>query len=236
MRSATYQFENFSLEYVSRLLLNRGKLVDNVDERGEEITRLFQEDKIALANYNLEDCRLVWDIFEQENLLGFAIERSQLTGLEMDRYGGSVAAIDFLYLPRLHRKGYVAPALDQLESRNISPGGYVMQSIPGIHDNVIVLDFKSRYPSIIRSFHIDPLALIEGLKEENPIEGYDGGRFSRDKFILPELIENLWAARDQAKAQKNAVLSQTIKIIMNSFYGVLGTTGCRFFALSLIHI
>ena len=234
MRSATYQFENFSLEYVSRLLLNRGKLVDNVDERGEEITRLFQEDKIALANYNLEDCRLVWDIFEQENLLGFAIERSQLTGLEMDRYGGSVAAIDFLYLPRLHRKGYVAPALDQLESRNISPGGYVMQSIPGIHDNVIVLDFKSLYPSIIRSFHIDPLALIEGLKEENPIEGYDGGRFSRDKFILPELIENLWAARDQAKAQKNAVLSQTIKIIMNSFYGVLGTTGCRFFDSRLV--
>ena len=152
----------------------------------------------------------------------------------MDRYGGSVAAIDFLYLPRLHRKGYVAPALDQLESRNISPGGYVMQSIPGIHDNVIVLDFKSLYPSIIRSFHIDPLALIEGLKEENPIEGYDGGRLSRDKFILPELIENLWAARDQAKAQKKAVLSQTIKIIMNSFYGVLGTTGCRFFDSRLV--
>ena len=234
MRSATYQFENFSLEYVSRLLLNRGKLVDDVDERGEEITRLFREDKIALANYNLEDCRLVWDIFEQENLLGFAIERSQLTGLEMDRYGGSVAAIDFLYLPRLHRKGYVAPALDQLESKNTSPGGYVMQSTPGIHDNVIVLDFKSLYPSIIRSFHIDPLALIEGLKEENPIEGYDGGSFSRDKFILPELIENLWAARDQAKAQKNAVLSQAIKIIMNSFYGVLGTTGCRFFDSRLV--
>ena len=234
MRSATYQFENFSLEYVSRLLLGRGKLVDDVDERGEEITRLFEEDKIALANYNLEDCRLVWDIFEHENLLGFAIGRSQLTGLEMDRYGGSVAAIDFLYLPRLHRKGYVAPARSQLPSKNISPGGYVMQSIPGIHDNVIVLDFKSLYPSIIRSFHIDPLALIEGLKEESPIEGFDGGKFSRDKFILPELIENLWAARDRAKARKNSVLSQAIKIIMNSFYGVLGTTGCRFFDSRLV--
>ena len=234
MRSATYQFENFSLEYVSRLLLSRGKLVDDVDERSREITRLFNEDKIALANYNLEDCRLVWDIFEHENLLGFAIGRSQLTGLEMDRYGGSVAAIDFLYLPRLHRKGYVAPARSQLPSKNISPGGYVMQSIPGIHDNVIVLDFKSLYPSIIRSFHIDPLALIEGLKEESPIEGFDGGKFSRDKFILPELIENLWAARDRAKARKNSVLSQAIKIIMNSFYGVLGTTGCRFFDSRLV--
>lgn len=234
MRSATYQFENFSLEYVSRLLLNRGKLVEDVDQRGEEITTLFQENKTALANYNLEDCRLVWDIFEQENLLEFAIERSQLTGLELDRYGGSVAAIDFLYLPRLHRKGYVAPALDQLESTNISPGGYVMQSIPGIHDNVIVLDFKSLYPSIIRSFHVDPLALITGLKEDDPIAGYDGGNFSREHFILPELIEKLWTARDQAKADQNAVLSQAIKIIMNSFYGVLGTTGCRFFDSRLV--
>lgn len=234
MRSATYQFENFSLEHVSRILLDRGKLVEDVDQRGQEITRLFQQNKEALANYNLEDCRLVWDIFEQENLLGFAIERSQLTGLELDRYGGSVAAIDFLYLPRLHRKGFVAPALDQLKSANMSPGGYVMQSIPGIHDNVIVLDFKSLYPSIIRSFHVDPLALIIGLSEEDPIEGYDGGLFSRDQYILPELIEHLWSARDQAKANKNAVLSQAIKIIMNSFYGVLGTTGCRFFDSRLV--
>ena len=234
MRSATYQFENFSLEHVSRLLLERGKLVEDVDQRGEEISRLFLEDKPALASYNLEDCRLVWDIFEKENLLGFAIERSQLTGLELDRYGGSVAAIDFLYLPRLHRNGFVAPALDQLESTNISPGGYVMQSIPGIHDNVIVLDFKSLYPSIIRSFHVDPLALIEGLSEDKPIEGYDGGLFSRDKYILPELIEHLWSARDRAKANNNAVLSQAIKIIMNSFYGVLGTIGCRFFDSRLV--
>ena len=234
MRSATYQFENFSLEYVSRRLLKRGKLVEDVEQRSEEISKLFLKNKSALASYNLEDCRLVWDIFEKENLLSFAIERSQLTGLELDRYGGSVAATDFLYSPRLHRKGFVAPALDQLEPSNMSPGGHVMRSMPGIHDNVIVLDFKSLYPSIIRSFHVDPLALIEGLIEDNAIEGYDGGLFSRDKYILPELIEDLWVARDRAKANSNEVLSQAIKIIMNSFYGVLGTIGCRFFDSRLV--
>ena len=234
MRSATYQFENFSLEYVARQLLHRGKLIDDVDQRGAEITALFEADKPALARYNLEDCRLVWDIFCQENLLGFAIERSLLTGLELDRYGGSVAALDFLYLPRLHRSGYVAPAREQLESANISPGGYVMGSLPGLHDNVIVLDFKSLYPSIIRTFHVDPLALVVGLEEADAIEGYDGGMFSRTHFILPDLIERLWAARDAAKAKDNAVLSQAIKIIMNSFYGVLGTLGCRFFDSRLV--
>ncbi|GJM11746.1 MAG: DNA polymerase [Pseudohongiella sp.] len=234
MRSATYQFENFSLEYVSRQLLDRGKLVDDVDQRGAEITELFSNDKPALARYNLEDCRLVWDIFEKEDLISFAMERSLLTGLELDRYGGSVAAFDFLYLPRLHRKGFVAPFVDQSTVSNVSPGGYVMASIPGIHENVIVLDFKSLYPSIIQTFHVDPLALAVAKSEENPIEGYDGGKFSREQFILPELIATLWSARDKAKASNNAVLSQAIKIIMNSFYGILGTSGCRFLDSRLV--
>ena len=234
MRSATYQFENFSLEYVSRQLLDRGKLIDDVDQRGAEISELFHTDKAALARYNLEDCRLVWDIFTLEKLLDFAVERSLLTGLELDRSGGSVAAIDFLYLPHLHRQGFVAPALEQLESSNISPGGYVLESEPGIHRNVIVLDFKSLYPSIIRTFHVDPLALVEGLKENDAIPGFEGGQFSRTRTILPGLIKILWAARDKAKADGNRVLSQAIKIIMNSFYGVLGTLGCRFFDTRLV--
>lgn len=234
MRSATYQFENFSLEHVSRQLLDRGKLVDDVDQRGAEITELFRNEKPALARYNLEDCRLVWDIFQKEALISFAMERSLLTGLELDRYGGSVAAFDFLYLPRLHRRGFVAPFVDQSTVSNVSPGGYVMGSIPGIHQNVIVLDFKSLYPSIIRTFHVDPLALAVAKFEENPIEGYDGGKFSRKEFILPELISTLWSARDKAKASENAVLSQAIKIIMNSFYGILGTVGCRFLDSRLV--
>lgn len=234
MRSATYQFENFSLEHVSRQILNRGKLVDDVDQRGQEITELFESDKPALARYNLEDCRLVWDIFEKEALISFAVERSLLTGLELDRYGGSVAAFDFLYLPRLHRKGFVAPYVDQETVSNVSPGGYVMGSVPGIHENVIVLDFKSLYPSIIRTFHVDPLALAVAESEENPIEGYDGGKFSREETILPDLISTLWSARDNAKANNNAVLSQAIKIIMNSFYGILGTVGCRFLDSRLV--
>lgn len=42
------------------------------------------------------------------------------------------------------------------------------------------------------------------------------------------MIENLWAARDVAKKTTKS-FSQAIKIIMNSFYGVLGSSGCRFF-------
>jgi DNA polymerase-2 len=232
LKAANYRFESYSLQFVSEQLLDKGKLLHGSD-RGKDISRLFVEDKLALAEYNLRDCELVWDIFADKKLLHFAVERSQLTGLLLDRIGGSVAAFEYSYLPRLHRKGYVAPNLGELESDVISPGGYVMNSRPGIYDNILVLDFKSLYPSIIRTFLIDPcafwLAEHEHLTPAETVTGFNGAHFAREGHILPQIIEHLWFARDIAKREKNAPLSHAIKIIMNSFYGVLGSTGCRFF-------
>lgn len=232
LKAANYRYESYSLQNVSEVLLAESKLISGKD-RGNDITQLFHKDKLALAEYNLHDCELVWKIFQQQELLAFAMERSQLTGLLLDRIGGSVAAFEYLYLPRLHRRGYVAPNLGELESDVISPGGYVMNSRPGIYDNVLVLDFKSLYPSIMRSFLIDPcafwLAQHNHLSDEETIPGFNEAYFAREGHILPQVIEQLSAARDRAKQYKNAPLSHAIKIIMNSFYGVLGSTGCRFF-------
>lgn len=228
LRTATWSFESFALENVAQQLLGRGKLIDDVDARAAHIQEMFYRDKVQLAEYNLEDCVLVWDIFAKTNLIDFAIERSRMTGLDMDRPGGSVAAFDFLYLPRLHRKGHVAPVVDPGIAVG-SPGGYVLDSRPGLYGHVIVLDFKSLYPSIIRTFHVDPLAMIEGEREDDAIPGFRGASFSRHNYILPDIIEELWRRRDGAKRARNSAMSQAIKIIMNSFYGVLGTPGCRFF-------
>jgi len=234
LKSATWSFPSFSLENVGQQLLGRGKLIQQQENhdplfKAKEIKRLFYKDKAALATYNLEDCQLVWDIFEYARLIDFAIERTKLTGLEMDRVGGSVAAFDNLYLPRLHRKGFVAPNIGDYQNQASAPGGYVMNSKPGLHDSVIVLDYKSLYPSIIRTFKVDPYGRIAAKHstEDDKIPGFDGAFFSKKENILPDIIKQLWQARDQAKKNNNQPLSQAIKIIMNSFYGVLGTPGCR---------
>lgn len=236
LKTATYHFASFSLDFVAQALLGKKKKVTDVDNRVKEITDNFHHNKQALAAYNLEDCRLVSLIFDKEQLLEFALLRASLTGLTIDRVGGSVAAFTNLYLPKLHRSGYVAPNMGDSTSDLVSPGGHVMDSLPGLYNNVLVLDFKSLYPSIIRTFKIDPMGLIEGgrLKEEQAlasqiIPAFDGAYFSREAHFLPDIITSLWQERDKAKQQNNAPLSQAIKIIMNSFYGVLGSTGCRFF-------
>ncbi|HIP81822.1 MAG TPA: DNA polymerase II [Leucothrix mucor] len=233
LRAAFWSFESFALGHVAKELLGRDKLIASTSENGldklSEIRRQYAEAPLELAEYNLEDCRLVAEIFAKTDLLNFSIERARMTGLAIDRNGGSSAAFDNLYLPRLHRHGFVAPDVGSSKNQVHSPGGYVMDSQPGLYDNVLVLDFKSLYPSIIRTFKIDPLGLIFKDYKNEDIPGFLDAEFSRDTHILPDIVTQLWNDRDAAKKDDNQPLSYAIKIIMNSFYGVLGSFGCRFF-------
>ena len=231
LKSAFWNFESFSLEAVSRELLGEGKAINNPWQRMEEIDQRFAEDKPALAHYNLKDCELVTRIFQHTELMPFLLERASVNGLAVDRHGGSVAAFSHLYLPRMHRAGFVAPNLGDV-APEASPGGYVMDSQPGLYDSVLVLDYKSLYPSIIRTFLIDPVGLVEGMAQPDDahsVAGYRGARFSRSNHCLPAIVNQIWQGREEAKKQGNKPLSQALKIIMNAFYGVLGTSACRFF-------
>ncbi|EPJ44564.1 MAG: DNA polymerase II [Osedax symbiont Rs1] len=232
LKGATYQFDSYSLENVSRQLLNKGKLVESVAHRADEIIQMFETNQPALAKYNLMDCELVLAIFEHAQLISFLVERTVLTGLPLDKVGGWSSAFDNLYLPKLHRQGYVAPEYASGVSDMSSPGGYVMDSIPGLYRHVLVLDFKSLYPSIIRTFKIDPLGLAESAITSDPsklVAGFNGAQFTKQNTILPEIMDQLWQARDRAKKVKNHAMSQAIKILMSSMYGVLGSDACRFF-------
>ncbi|MFE4111601.1 DNA polymerase II [Kosakonia sp. YIM B13611] len=231
LKSAFWNFSSFSLETVSRELLGEGKAIDNPWDRMDEIDRRFAEDKPALATYNLKDCELVTRIFHKTEIMPFLLERATVNGLPVDRHGGSVAAFSHLYFPRMHRAGYVAPNLGGVPPQ-ASPGGYVMDSRPGLYDSVLVLDYKSLYPSIIRTFLIDPVGLVEGMAQPDnthSTEGFLGAWFSREKHCLPGIVGQIWHGRDEAKRHGNKPLSQALKIIMNAFYGVLGTSACRFF-------
>ena len=229
LRNASLHFESYSLEFVSQALFDEGKLIATNSDKGLEIKRQFEQEPVTLARYNLQDCLLVERIFEDKQLAEYTIQRARLTGLALERRGASVAAFTNLYLPLLHRSGYIAPNLGDIQAQH-SPGGFVMDSLPGLYEWVLVLDFKSLYPNIIRSFKIDPMGMIEGLlePEEETIPGFRGARFSREQHHLPKILDALTGAREQAKKEKNNAFQHAIKIIMNSMYGVLGSSGCRF--------
>ncbi|MES2164635.1 MAG: DNA polymerase II [Pseudomonadota bacterium] len=236
LKAASWTFPSFSLENVSQAMLGEGKDIGDVYDKMAEIERRFHDDKPALAHYNLKDCELVTRIFDKANLLAFMIERATVTGLQADHLGGSIAAFGHHYLPRMHREGYVAPSVGDV-SRGASPGGFVMDSKPGLYDSVVVLDYKSLYPSIIRTFLVDPVGLVEGenaADQSTVVEGVNGTVFSRTRHCLPEITTQIWKQRDAAKRARNEPLSQALKLLMNSFCGVLGATECRFFNPRLV--
>jgi DNA polymerase-2 len=227
LRSSFYTFEDYRLETVAQELLAEGKTITPDQDKVEEIERLYKEDKAALAEYNLKDAILVTDIFKKAGLINLFIRRSQLSGLLMDELGMMTLAFDHFYLPKLHRAGYVGPNVKDLDTSEHAAGGYVMDPIPGIYDNIVVLDFKSLYPSIIQTFKIDPLSNL--LSDQDTLETLNGFKFSSTQHFLPEFIDHLTEQRNIARNKKDKPLSQAIKILMNSFYGVMGSFGCRFY-------
>ncbi len=227
MRTAFYKFESFSLENVSQKLLGRGKDISPDKDKVAEIERRFREDSEALAFYNLEDAVLVTEIFEKTALIDQLVTRSLITGLALDKVHMSVASFDHFMLPAVHRKGYAAPDTDDIVPGNPAAGGYVFTSDPGLYRHVAVMDFKSLYPSIIRTFFIDPVSRLKA--DEDPVKTPVGITFSSTNHILPDFLEKLMKKREDAKKNNDMYLSQAVKILMNSFYGVMGTPGCRFY-------
>jgi DNA polymerase-2 len=64
---------------------------------------------------------------------------------------------------------------------------------------------------------------------DEPIVAPNGAAFRRRPGILTGILDRLFPRREEAKARGDKVASHAIKILMNSFYGVLGTPACRFY-------
>jgi DNA polymerase-2 len=221
------RLEDYRLETVARAVLGRGKLLDQrAPDPAQEIQRLHREDPEALVAYNREDARLVLDILDHEGLLDLTVERSLLTGMQLDRVGASIASFDLVYLPELRQRGFAAPSVSSERPSTPVQGGAVLASRPGIFEQVAVFDFKSLYPSLIRTFGLDPLAHARA--DEDAIVAPNGAAFAREGAILPEVIERFMARRAEARTRGDRHADQAIKIMMNALFGVLAAPSCRF--------
>lgn len=232
LRGAFVRMEDYSLDAVAREVLGEGKAVKgDVHDRIGEILHNYRNDLEAFALYARTDARLAYEIVHKLDVVRLAFARSRLTGMTPDRVAASIASFDFLYLSELERRQIVAPTVRSDDSRvhAAQQGGHVLEPVTGLHRNVWVFDFKSLYPSIIRTFNIDPLSYAAEPQPEEDLIRTPGGAFRRAPAILPSMLDELFPRREAAKKTGDDVAAHAIKILMNSFYGVLGTPACRFY-------
>jgi len=232
LRGAFIRMDDYSLDAVAREVLGEGKAVTApARDRLAEILHNYEHDLPAFALYARTDARLALGIAEKLRLIELAFARSQLTGMTPDRVAASIASFDFLYLAELERARIVAPSVRGGDSRVhvAQQGGHVLEPETGLQANVWVFDFKSLYPSIIRTFNIDPVSYLPEPTPDLDLIRTTEGAFQREPAILPRLLDELFPRREAAKRRGDEVAAHAIKILMNSFYGVLGTSACRFF-------
>jgi DNA polymerase-2 len=232
LRSAFIRLEDYRLDTAAHMLIGKRKLF-GPEHRGKQIEDAYRNAPAELAAYNLEDARLVLEILDKTKLVELAVRRSLLTGMQLDRVGAAIASVDSLYLGALRARGRVAPSVRAAADAGQGiVGGLVLDSRPGLYRNILVFDFKSLYPSLIRTFNVDPLTHVMGEADAASVIRTPGGATFRrnEPGILPELVSNLGAARADARAAGDAIASQAIKILMNSLFGVLGSPACRLFS------
>jgi DNA polymerase II len=240
LRGAFIKLDDYSLDAVAQEVLGEGKTLGGENrDKVAEILSTYADDLPAFTTYARTDARLALQILHRLQVIELAFARSALAGMTPDRVAASIASFDFLYLSALRQQKIAAPTvLPGAKSSGPQSGGAVFEPVVGIHKNVWVCDFKSLYPSIIRTFNIDPLGHLLAQSQSAPhqpamhddvIRTYDGTPFTRRPSILPGMLDTLFPQRAQAKARGDDIASQAIKILMNSFYGVLGTPACRFY-------
>ena len=232
VRGAFQRFDDYSLNGVAQAVLGEGKVeLGTASDRAKAILTRYQHDLPMFAEYARTDARLALQIIAKLDLVTLATRRSELTGMTPDRVSASIASFDFLYLAALRKRRIVAPSVRSGDARvsRHQAGGHVFEPVTGVHPNVWVFDFKSLYPSVIRTFNIDPLGFVgHGDAGEDVVNIAQDAAFDRAEAILPTMLDRLFPQREEAKRRGDAVASQAIKILMNSFYGVLGTPACRF--------
>ncbi len=239
------KYTEFTLNAICEALLEDSKL-----EYEGEIGELPMQ---KLAEYCMKDADLTFRLtsFNDNLLMKLLVVIARIGRLSVDdiaRFGVNQWIRGILYYEHRQRNELI-PRTDELESKGTAStaavikekkyrGGEVVEPTPGIHFNVVVLDFASLYPSIIKVHNLSYETINcvhSACKETGHIEGTSHWVCQQRKGLSSLLIGSLrdlrvnyykHLAKDKTlpaqERQLYNVVSQAIKVILNASYGVMG--------------
>ncbi|KAF5177335.1 Dna polymerase, partial [Thalictrum thalictroides] len=207
------------------------------------------ETRRRLAVYCLKDAYLPQRLLDKLMYVYNYVEMARVTGVPISfllSRGQSIKVLSQL-LRKAKQKNLVIPCVSKQGSGDSTfEGATVLEARTGFYEKPIAtLDFASLYPSIMMAYNLCYCTLVtpEDVRKLNlPPECVNktpsGETFVKSelqKGILPEILEELLAARKRAKADlkeakdplEKAVLDGrqlALKISANSVYGFTGAT------------
>jgi len=239
-----HKYSELTLNAVSEALINESKIDF---EGGIDKLPLYE-----LARYCHNDSRLTYKLtsFSNDLLMRLLVVVSRVGRMPIDdisRLGVSQWIRSMFYFE--HRKQNVLiPRREELEMKGQSStaaiikdkkyrGGFVVEPKTGVHFDVVVLDFASLYPSIIKVYNLsyETVRCVHDECKSNIIPETEHWVCKKRKGMESLLIGSLrdlrvnyykQLSRDKSLSKEEKglydIISQALKVILNASYGVMG--------------
>ena len=233
------KYTDFSLNSVSKALLGK-----------EKIDYGLEFDELSLyqtANYCYNDALLTYELtsFNSDLLMNLLVIIARIGRMPIDdiaRMGVSQWIRSLLYYEHRHRNCLI-PKREELQRRSEGVmsdavikdkkyrGGLVVEPKEGIHFNVVVMDFASLYPSIIkvRNLSYETVRCPHEECKKNTIPQTNHWTCSKRNGLTSLIIGSLRDLRvnyykslskketlTDAQRQQYTVVSQALKVILNA--------------------
>ena len=238
-------YTDFSLNSVSKALLGKEKIDYGLDF--DKLT-LYQT-----ANYCYNDAQLTYELtsFNGDLLMNLLVIIARIGRMPIDdiaRMGVSQWIRSLLYYEHRKRNALI-PKKEELQRRTEGVmsdavikdkkyrGGLVVEPKEGIHFKVVVMDFASLYPSIIkvRNLSYETVRCSHEECKKNTIPQTNHWTCSKNNGLTSIIIGSLRDLRvnyykslskketlTDEQRQQYTVVSQALKVILNASYGVMG--------------
>ena len=196
-----------------------------------------------LKRYNKDDVVSTYGLAEK--FLPFGIQLSSLTGIPLDQVVAASVGfrLEFFLMRQAYKHGELVPNRSERKPESYK-GAIVLKPRPGVHENIVVLDFTSMYPSIMIKYNVGPDTLIrdENYDGEYYVAPDVGHKFRKNppgffKTVLETLLKTRRNIREQLKKIPKdhpdyEVLNErqkAIKVLANAAYGYMGWQAARWY-------
>jgi DNA polymerase I len=251
-----FSLKQYTLRAVSKELLNREKL-DVPPLEMEEYWFDTGEKFRKFVDYARRDAELALELILNLRLLDKYIALAQVSGSLLQEIvdGGQTSMVETLLLREFGRRDRVllpkpddGVSAERYEMSSDLKGGEVLEPKKGLLENVLLLDYKSLYPTIMMAHNLCYSTVVTGDTPDGAtIKPPSGGEFVPPdvyKGIVPSILEDLLNQRSLTKQRMRStsdeneyrVLDATqlaVKILLNSFYGYSGYARARLYNLTL---
>lgn len=252
---SSFSLKRYTLRNASQELLG----IEKHDVEPKEMESLWKsegEEFARFVSYSRRDAFLALHLLLDLNLLDKYIALAQTSGSLIQDVvnGGQTGMVENLLFRKFQGQNRVIPPkpdADLSQARHARSaelkGGAVLDPKKGLSEDVVILDYRSLYPSIMMAHNLCYSTVVsEDRPAQNVITSPSGGEFVDSETspgIVPGVLRSLLDQRTQIKSlMKTATDDErqlldaqqyALKILLNSFYGYSGYARARLYSLPL---